>query len=147
METPGEIFDKISILEIRAEKHPDQGVVRELRDEIADLDSQFDALLDRARTGREDLEWLARKRHKLRQTKAGIFKGSLQSLTDQLSGVNRRMWDNEDIRDTLMSRDQPSMGLLLADRREQQLNQDRNALIDAINDAVVKMVEAPCVLA
>jgi hypothetical protein len=139
MQTLGDLWDAITILDIRIDKHPDGLARKELQAQKDLLEQEFDQVWESGGKGRAVMK------HKLRTTKPEMFADqSLDDLQRELLRVNTEAWHNEDKRDKyieeLKSKPiqlelRPAYALLLieADEREQSLNQTRNAIIDAIN--------------
>jgi hypothetical protein len=139
MDTLGELCDKITILDIRLEHHPDGGARAELDEQRVLLHSEAEQVWEHGGKGRAVLK------HKLRTTAAGeVSGGCIEELQSELRRINRAAWENEDARDAEMKQilkynriahvpRRTLLALARLDVREQRLNQTRNAIIDAIN--------------
>ena len=113
---PGELIDKITILEIKAERIADQAKVKNVRIELGVLESARDAAI--------------------------IASVALTNLTTQLKQVNEELWDIEDnIRDCERDKDFGDKFIELA-RAVYHTNDRRAALKRDINKLLgSKLVE------
>ena len=138
-ETPGQLWDRITILELRlshleADSPEHEAAYIALRA----LTSIYYGLT--AGLSEDDWpEWLCAVRAwKVRTTEANVSPPStLPALEQALRDINRAMWNNEAHRDTIISgapAPDTLPDLLGLDRKEQLLNQNRHAVIDSIDD-------------
>jgi len=138
METPGELYDKLSILKIRESRHPDPEARVNIQRQIEVQELELRLLKASVKGGLWPVEMLRMPKFKLRARKAVQPSAlSLDHLASALAVTNEAMWNNEDVRDRLVTEGAGDAILIEADRKEQQLNQNRNALIDAINEAAI----------
>lgn len=140
METPGELHDKLSILKLRETRHPDPVARLEIQRQINIQTAELRLLKERVRAGLWPVEMLRMPKLKLRARTADRYNPSysLAACAKGLGEINHSMWVNEELRDKLVTAGRATKALLAADMTEQQLNQNRNALIDAINEAAIK---------
>jgi hypothetical protein len=141
-ETPGQLWDRITILRIREPLLKDNTAKAACAAERLALEHAFTSLCIAA--SRHDLpEWmLRRKAHKLRAITAAVRDDeSAERYKQQIAEVNGSMWRNEARRDELMHERhgyyQDLHALRERDLTEQKLNQRRHALIDALDRALL----------
>lgn len=108
------------------------------------LRREIDAFARDAVSGVIPADEICAPQYKLRRAVPDIDAAAgVGALVSKLAWTNAEMWANEDERDRLVRISAVHEGLLAADRKEQQLNQDRNALMDAIDASLEEIV---CVL-
>ena len=101
---------------------------------------ELEALEGRIAEGKlRHTDLIRRRLYKLRaRTAAPVCGTTVVQFVHDLAGVNARQWAVEDQMDDMVTRGEDGPALLSLVRRGQQLNQDRSALIDAINEKIAE---------
>ena len=105
---PGELIDKITILEIKSEHITDQGKLENIRVELQTLEASRDAAIEPS--------------------------DRIGELTARLKAVNERLWDVEDAMRECGRRGDFGPRFVEAARAEYTLNDERAAIKRSINE-------------
>ncbi len=141
MQTLGRLIDELTIVKLKVHHAAEEDAMRLLYRQAALLKQEIDQWVAGVASGRIPLEDICAPLCKTRERVPCIPEhAGMGELISDLARTNARMWDNEAERDRLVTISAITPDLLAADKREQQLNQNRSALVDLIDKRLKEML-------
>ena len=141
MQTLGRLIDELTIVELKLSHTEHEEKIRTLHRQSTALRAEIDSWVAGVFSGRIPMQDISAPLCKVRARLPRVpEEAGIGELVAELVTTNARMWDNEAERDRLVGISAINELLLNADKLEQQLNQNRSALIELIDTRLKEML-------